>query len=153
MPAGQHGNARPKVLRGVLYHGNTVLEHLGARTRETTRWQRRLQRVLPDELRGQWRLAGLDHETLALVARSPIWATQLRYRQGDLLAAAEILVGRRPRSCRITVEPTRLRTRRAPPRRLSDENARLLETTAEGCDDPRLADALRRLASHGQSKG
>lgn len=149
MPADQRGNGRPKVLRGVLYRGNTVLERLGARTRETTRWQRRLQRALPDELHGQWRLAGLDHDTLALVAHSPIWATQLRYRQGELLAAAATLIDRRPRACRITVEPPRLRTRRTPPRQLSGENARLLEATAEGCDDPRLAEALRRLARHG----
>ncbi|MCS4503821.1 hypothetical protein KBTX_02007 [wastewater metagenome] len=150
MPADQRGNGRPKVLRGVLHRGNTVLERLGARTRETTRWQRRLQRVLPDELHGQWRLAGLDRDALALVAHSPIWATQLRYRQGELLEAAASLIDQRPRTCRITVEPPRLRTRRAPPRRLSGTNARLLETTAEGCDDPRLADALRRLASHGR---
>ncbi|WP_440997296.1 DciA family protein [Arhodomonas sp. SL1] len=144
---GETKNGRPRALRGVLRQGEGPLPRLGERSRHLARVQRHLQRALPGEAAGQWQLARVDAEEVQLVARSPAWATRLRYQQSAVLAAAAELIGTIPRHCRITVEPPRLQGRRPPPRQLSRDNARLLEATADGCDDPRLAQALRRLAS------
>ncbi len=147
-------DGRPRALRGVLRGpGDMTLARLGARTRELARQQRRLQQALPRDFAGEWQLARLDTEELALVANSPVWASQLRYRQTELLDAAQWQIGQRPRRCRITIEPPRLQRRRAGPRHLSADSARLLEATANDCDNPKLAAALRRLASRGPSGG
>lgn len=135
----------PYHLRSWL-RGEGRLGDLGERARDMMQLQRSLQRVLPANATDHWRLARLDRDELALVAESPAWASQLRFRSAALLEQAGRLTDGRPRRCRITVDPPRLARRGSPPH-LSASGAESLRAAARTTDDPRLREALLRLAS------
>lgn len=112
---------------------------------------RELQRALPPALAGHWQAARLDADALVLVAEGPAFATQLRYATPLLLDAVARHSGIRPRNVEIkstAYQPVR-RERHRVTRNMSEENADLLKGMASGVDDPRLSQALRRLASAG----
>ncbi len=136
----------PKRLRGLLRRQHSPLADIADHTRALTRLQRRLERVVPATTRGHWHVADVDAERLLVVADAPVWASSLRYRQAALLDAVAEVIGQRPGGCRITVEPPRL-ARKQPPRVLSEQASEHLRRGAATVDDPRLREALERLAS------
>lgn len=140
---------RPRPLRGWLRGRDRVLDRIGERSRELGRLQRRLQHALPESAAGRWQLAAVDRETLTIVAESPAWASQLRFRQSALLAAVQQIAGFRPPRCRITVNPPRLGGRRRDRAHLSNETMKHLRQFADTQDDNRLRESLLRLASRG----
>lgn len=150
MPESSHGRAgrgRPKALRGFLRHPGGSLERIGERTRQLSRWQSRLEASLPRQCVGHWQLARLDADELAIIAESPVWASQLRYRQDLLLDSAAGVLGQRPGRCRITINPPRLQRGDRRPPKLSRNGAQTLRACAADVEDPRLREALLRLAS------
>ncbi|HKJ94476.1 MAG TPA: DciA family protein, partial [Gammaproteobacteria bacterium] len=140
---------RPKPLRGWLRRGTGTLVRIAEHSRALGRLQRRLQQALPASARGHWQLAAVDRETLSIVAASPAWASQLRFRQSALLAAVEQSAGIRPRRCHITVDPPRIGKRREDRAALSHKTTEHLRQFADSQEDGRLRESLRRLASRG----
>ena len=138
----------PAPVRRLLDSQRGDLAGLRRQTRELDRAMEALTAVLPDRLQGHWRVAALSADALMLAVDSPVWATALRGHQEALLEAAGALRGRRPKRIQI-----RILTPRSPDRPtsrqqvLSESAVENLEETARACDDPRLAEALRRLAT------
>lgn len=107
--------------------------------------------LLPPEFATHCRVAGVRGDRLLLVADTPAWAARLRFRSAQLV---KHLVEHPGRSGVVTVRTVQVRiippvteVKPTPRRtRLSVENAQLLEQTARGIQDPRLAQALARLA-------
>ncbi len=115
--------------------------------RELETHRRRLQQGLPESLRGQWRLARLDEVEIVVVAESPAWATRLRYAGPQIQEAAARLTGVRPRRVTVRIAPAADRPRCHQPPHPPGEHARAaIRAAAETMDDPRLREALRRLA-------
>ncbi len=116
--------------------------------RQLDRLSRRLQRALPEELQGQWRLARLDEGEMVIVAESSAWATRLRYLTPQIQAAAERVTGFRPQRVTVRVAPSEPSPRRRhSPAPLSEQARATLQGAAAATDDPRLREALERLAS------
>ncbi len=128
---------RPGPLRAVIDHARG-LERLG----------RRLQRNLPAEMRGHWRLARLDEAEMVVIADGSGWGTRLRYLSRQLQDAAEGLTGQRPRRVTVRVTPASSAPRKIEgPGPLSERAADTLRRAAAGSSDPALREALERLAS------
>ncbi len=128
---------RPGPLKAVIDHA-----------RGLDRFSRRLQRALPPELQGQWRLARLDEAEMVVVAQSSAWATRLRYLARQLQDAIERQAGFRPQRLTVRVAPSVERARRLdPPGALSEQASQALRSAAAASDDPILREALERLAS------
>lgn len=109
--------------------------------------ERQILSLLPPEFAPHCRVAGVTGGRLLLVADTPAWAARLRF-QGTQLVQHLGRVGTvTVRTVQVRIIPPIDETRPAPRRiRLSAENARLLEQTAKGIRDARLAQALTRLA-------
>ncbi len=131
---------RPGPLHAVIDHARTL-----------ERLNRRIQRALPEEMRGQWQLARLDEAEMVVVAGSSAWATRLRYLSRALQDAAERLAGLRPERVTVRVAPSASSPRRLQgPDALSEAASATLRSAAASSEDPRLREALERLASRGR---
>jgi len=138
----------PAPVRRLLDSHQGDLAKLRRQTRDLNQATQALAAVLPDRLQGHWRVAALSAQALVLGVDSPAWTTALRGHQQALLDAAGKLQGMRPQRIQIRILTPRTLDRPAPRQQaLSASAVENLEETAQACDDPRLAEALRRLAS------
>ncbi len=104
---------------------------------------------LPPELAPHCVGVAVEGVRLDLYADADVWATRLRYCQGELMAGLK-------KHARLTV--SRVRVRVSPPvavappaarqARLSHASATAIRASAAAVRDPALRDALRRLAAH-----
>ncbi|NIR28599.1 MAG: DUF721 domain-containing protein [Gammaproteobacteria bacterium] len=134
------GTASP--LRGLLQHA-----------RDLERVDGLVRQHLGTPLNRHCRLANLTPRTVVLHADSPVWSARLRYRTPDILALLRRRL-KQPglREAQVRVRPPAQPAPRPPARpRLSAGTAALLHSVAEGIEDPRLRQALRRLARHRRS--
>ena len=146
---------KPRSLRSLMEssrHLRTLLERL----REDDTLTARVRGLLPPDLAAH--LAGAQERDgrLVLLARSPVWASRLRY------AAAGLSRGMGRRSglgaeVRVRVLPLALPPQgRRPPRRMppmSATTAGYVRAIAGAVADPQLGAALRRLAAHAEGGG
>lgn len=129
---------------------------LVARARRLAWLRKRLAAVLDTEEASH--LAGISAEggKLVIFADSPAWCTRLRYRAGELEAAAAPLLGRRLQ-IGFRVQPPQFRRRETPRRGLSPQACATIGAAARSIeaggtdgrdneDNRALAAALRRLA-------
>ena len=137
---------RPHPLSHWLRRQDGRLGRLAAEARHLVEGQRALQRVMPAEAAGHWRLASLDRRALVLQVDSGDWASRLRYLRPRLLERAGELLGERPARLQLKVQPPAVRRPRPPGRSLPAEAAACLDAAARATDDPRLREALQRLA-------
>lgn len=87
---------------------------------------------------------------LVLVTDGPVWATQLRYQQREILKVLNTEFRLQLNRVRIRIGPPPTPDPAARPGpRLSAEAARVLESAAASIEDPGLSAAMRRLARHG----
>ncbi|MBI5041143.1 MAG: DUF721 domain-containing protein [Gammaproteobacteria bacterium] len=114
--------------------------------------ERQVQACLPQELADHCHLAGIRGGCLRLVVDSPAWAARLRFHEPRLIQNWVKQGGSEIRRVQVKVAPQQ-QPRALPMRKLTltAENAQLLEQTARCIDDPRLAQALLRLARRGAS--
>ncbi len=110
----------------------------------------RIRSYLPARVAAHCTTSILNGETLSLYTESPVWASRLRYLQGEL-ATSLAGEGINIREVRVrismpnsTANPRRHRHRQD----LSAENATLLRSVAEATNDPGLKQALQRLSTH-----
>ncbi|WP_421682274.1 DUF721 domain-containing protein [Stutzerimonas urumqiensis] len=145
-------NRRPPPARqpATLLREARPLKALFGEAQRLDRLQRLVEAQLQAAAREHCRVASWREGILLLIVTDGHWATRLRYQQNRLL--------RQLRTCeefatlakiQFRVQPTS-GTNRAPDRipRRSDAAAQSLEEAAEGIDDPKLRQALQRLARH-----
>jgi len=144
------GDNRPRELKRWL--GESAFAQVGARARRLQRQEQRLWQALSRHIDGSWRLARLDERELVLVVESPACASAARYRQRQILQAAAEVLGVRPKRVRFKIAALSARPRPAEKRTLSEKAVSSIEEAARGTDDPRLREALQRLARHGRDR-
>lgn len=130
--------------------GNSELRSLSDRSRQLHQLEDQVLACLPGELAGHCRVGGILDGCLRLFATAPAWASRLRF-EAPRLQQMLIRQGITSiRSVQVRIVPL-TESRPAPVRqlRISRDNARLLEQTARAIQDPRLAQALARLARRG----
>lgn len=131
--------------------GNSDLRSLTARGRQLADLENQVRACLPVDLAGQCRVGGIVDGCLRLFAATPAWASRLRFEAPRLLRVLSRQGVTSVRNIQVRITPPAA-AKSGPLRhvRLSQENARLLEQTARAIRDPRLAQALARLARRGQ---
>lgn len=128
------------------------LGEVAGRARALQQQERRIWQALSRLINGEWRLARLDGEELVVVVESPAHASAVRYRQRQILQAVEQATGTRPKRARVRIAPTRGRPRPAPRREMSSQASEHIEAAAHATDEPRLREALLRLARNGKPR-
>ncbi|MFP4261782.1 MAG: DUF721 domain-containing protein [Halomonas sp.] len=135
-----------------LLEGRGELGSLMRTAQLIERAQAHLRAGLPEELAEHLHVGGYRDGRLTLIADGAAWLTRLRYEQPRLLARLHELPGfEAVQGFTLKVRPVRparapLRQVRRLPARAGDE----LSSCAADVEDPRLRQALERLASHAQ---
>jgi hypothetical protein len=108
--------------------------------------------ALPPPLDSHCQVLNLRHQCLVLAVDSPLWASRLRYLTRTLLQHLSQVESVTVRTIQIKIRPEPGPKKKKPIRnsRLSADNARLLQQTANTLGDERLRAALLRVASHGE---
>lgn len=131
-----------------------IPSHLRQRVTTLAVLEQQLNICLPAECRPHCRVAGVDGDTLVLIADSPAWRSRIHF-------AASQIIGHFNQLDKFSLTRLRIRVGRpepeAPPRRSrtpGDEPsagvARAFEQLADDVDDEQLAASLRRLAARGK---
>jgi Dna[CI] antecedent DciA-like protein len=139
---------RPDPLSHMLSAKGTRLTSLAAEARKLEALRQCVLRSLDPETAPHCLGADLKDGVLTLFMDSGAWTTTLRYQNQSLLDDVQAAVKQPCRSLKLKVlpDPKPGVAPKPPPRDLSAETQRLLESTAGGMDDPALAGSLRRLA-------
>lgn len=139
---------KPSDLAALLAERDPRLAALAAEARRLEALRRRVARCLPPEAEPHCLGADLKDGVLTLFLDSGAWNTFLHYRQQTLLMELQRNLGEPCRSLKLKVlpEPIPGVPPKPPPKTLSSDTRRLLESTAGSLEDAALAEALRRLA-------
>lgn len=123
-----------------LFHQTQRLDHL----------QRLMESQLQPAARAHCRVASWREGCLLLIVTDGHWATRLRYQQRRLLRQLQTLEEFATLAkIQLKVQPPTVeRSGTSQPMTLSDSAAENIQATAEGVRDPRLREALERLARH-----
>lgn len=124
------------------------LEKLIQKANQLQEFSQIVNNCLPDLFKGKLLINGLQQQTLVLTSPSATLATRFRVNQQEFLtrlrqqmpyqAIQDVKIKIRPRKFRTEVQQTK--------RRLSKENAQILEEEAGQTDDKNLREALTKLA-------
>lgn len=108
-----------------------------------------LDAVLPQKLKGQFKISGYKNGTLKLVVHSAIMATRLKFNQSELIEKLRFNpILEELNAISIKIRPARYKKeikRKLKP--ISNENAQLLTEEAGQTKDEELKNALLRLAA------
>lgn len=137
---------RPNPVQRTLDEPGSVLAGLRREAEKLGRLEAVLHSALPDGLREHCRLARVGTDALVLTTDSPAWGNQLRFLGPQLCDALAESVGYRPHALRVRVVSPPKPPEKPAPRRLSERTGKHLESAARSQTDPRLRDALLRLA-------
>ena len=140
-------------MRELVSHTGGPFRGLLQRARDLERVDGLIRQHLGTPLNRHCRLANLTPRSVVLHADSPVWSARLRYRTPEILALLRWrLQDPGLREAQVRVRPPGEPPARAPGRpRLSAGTATLLRSVAEAIEDPRLRQALLRLARHRQA--
>lgn len=137
---------------GDLLQQTSGLKSLLQQSRDQSRLLDRIQQLLPPPLQPHCRAAVLKQGQLLLYTDASAWASRLRYLSRELITqlkkhglsvskvTVRVMLGNRP-----------LPVASRPGRKLTADNARLLQQTAASIDDAELSAALARLSRHTRS--
>ena len=139
---------RSRPLSHCLKRPSRKLSRLLRRVAEHQRAGAEFAACLPPELRACCHLASQRDGQVLLHADSAAWATRLRYLLPELGECSPML-GQADK-VRVTVRPRHPRPAPSPrpAARLSAKSADLLLECSKHIQDPKLADAFRRLSEH-----
>jgi Dna[CI] antecedent, DciA len=138
----------PASLSGLLSVQGAHLADLAAEARKLEALRQCVLRSLDPETAPHCLGADLKAGTLTLYLDSGVWTTALRYQHQALLASVQAATKQPCHALKLKVLPEPLPgvPSKPAPRSLSAETQQLLESTADGVDDPALAGSLRHLA-------
>jgi len=109
---------------------------------------RRLRRLLPDELARETRLADVRGGRVVFLASSPAWASRLRLQQAALVAEARVALGDVVERFAVKVAPLPSVPAEEPGHKpLSAASAEHLRRAAKSLSDPELKALYLHLAS------
>jgi hypothetical protein len=109
---------------------------------------RRLRRLLPDELARETRLADVRGGRVVFLASSPAWASRLRLQQAALMAEARVALGDVVERFAVKVAPLPSVPAEEPRHKpLSAASAEHLRRAAKSLSDPELRALYLHLAS------
>jgi hypothetical protein len=109
---------------------------------------RRLRRLLPDELARETRLADVRDGRVVFLASSPAWASRLRLQQAALVAEARVALGDVVERFAVKVAPLpSVPTEEPGHKPLSAASAEHLRRAAKSLSDPELRALYLHLAS------
>ena len=138
----------PALLASLLASQGAQLAGLAAEARKLEALRECVQRCLSPEAAPHCLGTDLKDGTLTLFMDSGAWTTTLRYQHQSLLASVQAAIGQPCHTLKLKVLPEPLPgiPPAPPPKTLSADTQRLLESTAAGIEDPELAESLRHLA-------
>lgn len=124
---------------------------LPVQARRLVEIERQVRACLPQDLAEHCQVAGIRDGCLHLFADSPAWAARLRFQEPQIIQAWRRHGSGELRKTQVRVLPQAQSPRDPVTRKLTltAANVQLLEQTARGIADSRLAQALRRLARRG----
>lgn len=130
--------------------GKSDPQSLTQRVRKLVLFERQVLACLPQELALHCQVAGVRDGYLRLVTDSASWAARLRFQEPLLIKTLARLGHPETRRIHVKISPKE-QARSLPTHcfQLTADNARLLEQTARAIADPKLAEALLRLAKRG----
>ena len=134
---------------GTLLRADPSLQALLERAREVEETADKVRNALPPQLGTHVRTVRINQKMVVIYADSPAWASRIRYLAGQIIRALRdkgVLVDGVKAAVLVPESPRRTRLKRHKPRRLSAENARLIQASAEAIRDPELKSAMLRLA-------
>ena len=135
-------------------HGSPLAEII-AKTAKLKSLEQQILDHLPSALRPQIELAEADAATLTLICTSSVVANRLRFMETELLKkfnSDDQLPGFQKLRAIVSKDwqpVTRTDQIRETEKRISDTSAQLIEQTSNVVNNPRLAQALKRLARSG----
>ena len=105
------------------------------------------EHCLPKQLQEKFQINSLEKQKLTITCQSAALATRFRLLQNRLIQALSKELNSRIDTIQIKIRPTRFSAKvQLTERKLSKENAQLLQTEAEQTTDKRLKEALSKLA-------
>jgi len=141
-------SAGPRNVINIIRSPGSNLSSLIARCGQLQDLQRILVRELALDDPFAVRAAALRGDRLVVHVGNGAWATKLRYQAADLSRRLSAASGHTINGIEIRVRPmARTPAPKPPPRQLGPKAARSLQSAAATVEDPRLADALTRLAA------
>lgn len=141
-------NKRPRLIKDFLQRTHT-LHGLIEQSRAQLALLQRIRSLMASPLDSHCTAAVQKGSQLVLYVDSSTWASRLRFTTRDLalqLNANGIATDRITVRVQVTSTPPKRKPVRI--RRLSQENASLINQTAAGIEDPELRQALIRLGRH-----
>lgn len=148
-----HGGVNKlKSIQSLMHQPRSSLGKIHHHADGLQRFERRYRALLKNTLSTSllWQVGNLDHTTLTLVIENAGWATRLRFMQQELLRVAQRID---PKIVQIKLQVRRPIHTSKPPtpshvRQISPQCASQLQAFAECVADPKLKQALQRLAAH-----
>ncbi len=128
----------------------TSINRLFRQAQAVIRLEALLNPLLPELLRGKFKVANIQSDALVLITESAALATRFRFSQGEILAILAKTPGfQRIKQIRVKIRPNRhFRPRQKKALHISRENAQLLVEEAGHTQDDNLRKVLLKLASH-----
>lgn len=143
-------SGHPKRMHRIFDQAPYRLQQIAIQARALKEAEQQLQQILPARLQSQWSLAALNEQQLLLVTTSAAWGTLLRGHQRSLMKEAEAIIGQPPKTFKLRIVAPAAQPSKIGAPMMSDATIDYLETAAGGMVDPRLQEALNKLAAHGR---
>ncbi|MCW8847166.1 MAG: DUF721 domain-containing protein [Sedimenticola sp.] len=142
-------NQRPRLITE-LFKGKQSFRELLSQSREQERLLQQIRLLIPAPLNAHCTAAIKKQTQLVIYVDSSTWASRLRFLARELtrqLKSHNLAVDRI--TVRVLINAKPVVTKRGPIRKLTPENASIINQTADGISDPLLRAALKRLGKHG----
>ncbi|HET6725396.1 MAG TPA: DUF721 domain-containing protein [Gammaproteobacteria bacterium] len=138
--------------RHLLQASGPHLTRLVQRAQALDRLTAAVRTLLTPAVASHCRGVSLGDRSLTIFVDNPVWTTRVRFYQNDIRNGLKRQFKTDVRRIQVKVMPRRFGPP-APqnePRRMTAATRDLLRTTADGIDDPELAEALRRLGRYSE---
>ncbi|TVO70789.1 DciA family protein [Sedimenticola selenatireducens] len=142
-------NHRPLLITD-LFKGKQAFRDLISKSQEQHALLLQVRRLIPAPLNSHCAAAIKKNTQLVIYVDSSTWASRLRFSVRDLtkqLKSENISVERI--TVRVLIKTKAAVTKRGPLRKMTPDNASIINQTADGIADPSLRAALKRLGKHG----
>jgi hypothetical protein len=142
-------NQRPLLITD-LFKGKQAFRDLISKSQEQYALLQQVRRLIPAPLNSHCAAAIKKNTQLVIYVDSSTWASRLRFSVRALtqqLKAQNIPIERI--TVRVLINTKPVTTKRGPIRKMTPDNASIINQTADGIADPSLRAALKRLGKHG----
>lgn len=140
---------QPLLIRD-LFKGRQAFRDLLSKSQEQHALLLQLRQLIPAPLNSHCTAVVKKNRQLVIYVDSSAWASRLRFSVRELtrqLKSQNISIERI--TVRVLINTKPVITKRGPIRRMSPDNASIINQTADGITDPSLRAALKRLGKHG----